>query len=270
MGTHYERSDSRNYSLGGVRLFVNELMDASYTPPRYRGFKDLGCVEEAPMAEAIEYAEHFCARSGTRIKDRKIVRQVAYTITATLIEADVENLRLFLMADAVTNNTSVTPVSVVDEVIQATYGQRSLLSHRGIDTATIVVDSWAGVPYTETTHYTHEDYLGLVGIRPSGVGIADGEYLKVSYDYVPDVCKSFNPLSKILRDCQVKFVLVSDTGNEVIGEFTRCQISPAGDFNWNSNDFTNFQLMIDILDDSVANPSAPYGLVKHFGVGTNL
>ena len=270
----FERKDPSNYSLGGVRLWVNELDDATTTPPKYQGFVDLGCIEEAPIAQAIEFQEHFCAATGTRVKDRKIVKEVSATITATLIEPDVENLRLFFLGDVVTANAAGTASgSQLDEVVKLEGTERRILKF-GRAATSIVVTSFDGMTiHTLNTDYVVEDYFGHKAIRRVGVPgnpITDGAYVLVDYAYDILQNNQFNPLTKILKTAQVLFIAVSDTGNEFIAQFDNCQINPSGDFNWNSDDFTTFALEIDVLDDSTANPSTPFGTIRHYGTNQNL
>lgn len=268
----YERKNSNNYSLGGVRLWVNELIDSTQTPARYAGFVDLGCVEEAPIAQTIEFQEHFCAATGTRVKDRKIVKQVSATITVTLVEPDPENLRLFFLGGDISHNSaSASGGTATDEVIRLTSTDRKILKF-GRNAGGIVVTNLTGMTtYVLDTDYSVEDYYGHKAIRRiDGGSIADGDYVLVDYTYDILENKEFNPLSQILKTAQVLFIAVSNTGNEFIGQFDNCQINPSGDFNWNSDDFTNFALEIDVLDNSAADENAPFGVIRHYGAGQDL
>jgi hypothetical protein len=38
----------------------------------------------------------------------------------------------------------------------------------------------------------------------------------------------------------------------------------------NDDDWSTFQLRLKILDDSVAVPTAPFGLFEHYGTGEDL
>lgn len=268
----YERKDPNNYSLGGVRLWVSELVDSATTPASYDGFVDLGCVEEAPIAQAIEFQEHFCTATGTRLKDRKIVKEVSATITVTLVEPDVENLRLFFLGGDITDNAaSASGGSVTDEAMRLQGTERRILKF-GRNATNIVVTSFDGMTtHALTTDYVVEDYYGHKAIRRvSGGGITDGDIVLVDYNYDVLANKEFNPLSQVLKTAQVLFIAVSDTGNEFIGQFDNCQINPSGDFNWNNDDFTQFALEIDVLDNSAVDANAPFGVFRHYGTGQNL
>lgn len=276
MGTFYERRAAENLTLGGVRLFVNELLDPAPVsgPVRYRGFVDLGCVEEAPFTPNVEYQEHYCAHTGTRILDRKIVKQVSGTITVTLLELDVENVRLFFMGGTITPVAAGgAPVGITDEVVRLEGTERRILEHGfGTTSASIVVTDLTGVTtYSNATDYEVVSYYGWAAIRRrAGTTIGDGDYVLVDYNYTNQAHKKFNPVTSILKTAKVRFMGVSDTGPEMIAEFRNCNISPAGDFNWQSDDWTSMQLQIDVLDDSVYDSAAPFGVLKHFGSGTNL
>lgn len=281
--TFYERANSGNDTLGGVRLWVNELLDASSTPPKYGGTVDLGCIEEAPIEQAIEYQEHFCASTGTRVKDKKIVKQVSATITATLVEVDAENLRLFFLGGAITPVAeALAGGTVTDEVARChypvavpavgSYSDRRILQF-GKNASTIVVTTWAGGPLVLATDYVIEDYYGFKAIRfikQAVAGVVEGDYVKIDYKYDVLESRSFNPLTSFLKVAQVRFIGASDNGTEIFADFAKCNISPSGNFNWNNNDWTTFQLMIDILDNSAVAPTAPFGTIQVLGSGQNI
>lgn len=270
--TFYERKDANNYTLGGVRLWVNEIIDSSVSPVKYRGFVDLGCVEEAPIAPALEFQEHFCAATGTRVKDRKIVKQSSMTITVTLTEIDVENIRLFFLGGDITDvAAAVGGGAAVNEVVRLQGTERRILKFGPNVTAVNVEPYGGGAPFTVAVDYVLETYYGHTAIRRvAGGGIADGDYVEIDYTYDVLQSKDLNPLGKILKQGQVLFMGVSDTGNEMIGQFDNCNINPTGNLNWNSNDFTQMQVEIEVVDDSVANPSAPFGTVHHLGSGQDI
>ncbi len=278
-----ERANSGNYSLGGVRLLVNELLETG-TPDLYRGFIDLGCIEEAPINNAIEFQEHFCAASGTRVKDRRVVKQIASTIRCTLAEMDAENCRLFFMGDEITEEAAAN-IAVADEIMSFGNPAGSQPLHKRIlkfgpltapQQAAIVVNDLSGAPYTVTTHYTVETYLGMTAIRPTAALIAHANYLadagfvSVDYTYARIAARMFKPLTNVAKDCQVLFVAASDTGNEILGYFDKCQINPEGDFNWNSDDFSKIALGIDILDNTSVDSTTPFGKIRHLGTGVNI
>lgn len=264
-----ERHAAENYTLGGARLWFDELIDT--TNNYYAGMVDLGCIEEAPIAMNPTYQEHFCAHTGTRLKDRKIVKEVAMTITVTLVEVDPENMRLFFLGGDITRTSaSVGGGSVTDEPMKLVGTDRRILRY-GKNATSIVVTDTGGTPYTLTTDYVVEDYYGFKSIRRvSGGGIADGEVVLVDYSYDILENRSFNPFTNILKVGRAKFTGVSDTGQEMIADFDYVSITPTGDFSWNSDDWTTFQLEIEVLDNSVAAPSAPFGTVRHLGAGQNI
>jgi hypothetical protein len=113
-------------------------------------------------------------------------------------------------------------------------------------------------------------YRGFTTITATGPTITGPTFVKVQYVEGALTSKKFYPGTSILKDCQVLFVGASDTGNEFMAYYDKCQINPSGDFNWSSDDFTKFQLMIDILDDSIDNPTKPFGTFRHLGSGTNI
>lgn len=265
-----ERHAAENYTLGGVRLWFDELIDA--TNGYYAGTVDLGCIEEAPIAPNPTYQEHFCAHTGTRVKDAKIVKEISMTITVTLVEVDPENLRLFFLGGNITRTAAASGGgSVTNEPMKLVGTDRRILRY-GKNAASIVVTDVTGVTtYSSSTDYEVVDYYGFKSIRRrSGSTITDGQVVLV--DYVYDILenRNFNPLTNILKIGRAKFMGVSDTGQELIADYDKVSITPSGDFSWNSDDWTTFQLEIEVLDNSVVNPTAPFGVIRHLGSGQNI
>lgn len=264
----YERHAAENYTLGGVRLWFDELLDA--TNLYYAGTVDLGCIEEAPIAPNPTYQEHFCAHTGTRLKDRKIVKEVSLTITVTLVEVDPENMRLFFLGGDVTRTPAGT-ASVTNEPMKLVSTDFKILRYGMAATSIVVTDVTGVSTYSASTDYEVIDYYGFKAIRRrAGSTIPDGATVLVDYSYTVLANRNFKPMTNILKVGRAKFMGTSDTGQEVIADFDKVSISPSGDFSWSSDDWTKFQLEIEVLDNSVVDAAAPFGIIRHLGAGQNI
>lgn len=276
MGSYFAGGSPANYTIGGTRFWFSRLADASTTPKRYEGYRDLGNVVEAATSIEKEDLEHFTIRSGTRTRDRSLVKTITEDVVLTLDELSLPNLRdFFLAGDVSTVTAGVGSLVVNDEIAKVSIGQITILG-KGYNAASIVVkDIGDTLTYTTPDDYTVVDiiggYKGLLWAAGSlSPNLTEGDFVRI--DYVADerAHRTFNPLTE--TDIQGKAVMfgVSDTGNEFIREFEQVQLEREGDFSPNAEDWTAVQLRMKILDDSEDNPNFPFGIFRHYGVGTDL
>lgn len=162
--------------------------------------------------------------------------------------------------------------NVVDEVMQLSGTEVKALGN-GYNAATIVVKDITGVTtYVKDTDYSEVAIIGsYVGIkRIEGGAISSGDFVRVGYDYEVRSHKLFSPATSLEVKGQALFFAVSDTGNEFVRSFRTAQIEPDGAFELNDEDWSTFDINLKILDDTSVTPTAPFGLFRHYGVGTDL
>lgn len=274
MSSYFENGSPSNYTIGGARFWFNEDVDLSLTPPRRKGWRDMGNVVEHSFESEKDVLDHFSTKTGTRRKDRSVNREVTEALVLTLDELSTLNMKNFFRGDAITSvPASTATATVVDEVAQLS-GTELVMLGNGYNASVVVVKDITGVTtYTVTTDYllVVDSITGYTGIRRvDGGAISDGDYVRIGYTYDVRAHKKFSPQIKVSREGQALFFGVSDTGNEFMRSFNRVALDPEGNFSLNSEDWSQFQLRADILDDSAATPTAPFGLFLHYGVGTNL
>jgi len=162
--------------------------------------------------------------------------------------------------------------TVTDEVMILPRTDVKILGQGYSPSDIIVKDITDVTTYVLNTDYTVVDILGgYKGIkRIVGGGIADGDFVRVSYSYATHDRRMFAPATSLEVKGQALFFGVSDTGNEFVRSFRNTQLSPEGAFTLDDEDWSNYQLRLDILDDSDVTPTAPFGLFYHYGVGTDL
>jgi len=270
----FENGSPSNYTIGGGRFWFNENVDLSLTPPRRKGWRDMGNVVEHEFESEKETLDHFSTKTGTRKKDRSVNREISEALIVTLDELSVLNLKSYFRGDAVTDVAASVGGGAVSDEIASLEGEELVMLGYGYNASSIEVKDITDVTtYVLNTDYTVETdaISGYKGVRRMATGsIADGEYVRINYTYDIRVHKQFAPQTKTLREGQALFFGVSDTGNEFIRSFNYVSLEPEGNFNLNNDDWSQFQLRMEILDDSEATPTAPYGLFKHYGVGTDL
>ncbi len=272
MGTHLQPYNASNYTIGGTRAWFNRDVDLTLTPARREGFKDLGNVVDAPQEQEIDELEHYTARSGTRRRDRLLVREISEEIVLTLDEPNYENLRTFFRGGDVTDVAASSGNSVSDEVVQLVDLETRIL-YKGYNASSIVVKDITDVTtYVKDTDYEEVDVIGdWKGIKiKSGGAITSGDFLRVSYDYDVRAHKRFAPATDLEVKGQFLLFGVSDTGNEFIRSFEQVQIQPEGAFDFDDEDWTNFQLRVIVIDDTDNSPNFPFGIFEHYGTGEDL
>jgi hypothetical protein len=273
VGSYFENGSPSNYTIGGARLWFNESVDLTLTPPRRKGWRDLGNVVDHSFETAKEVLDHFSTKTGSKRKDRSVNRQITESLVVTLDEVSTLNMKNFFRGDAITTVAAGSGTgSVVDEVMQLN-GTEFVFLLEYNPTAIVVKDITGVTTYVLTTDYIVETdaITGYKGIRRvSGGAITDGAYVRVNYTHDVRANKTFYPQTKALREGQALFFGVSDIGNEFMRSFNNVTLDPEGNFALSADDWSKFQLRVDILDDSDAVPTAPFGVFKHFGVGTNL
>lgn len=276
MGSYFKGGSPSNYTIGGVRFWFSRLVDAASTPPKYEGYRDMGNVIEGPFETTKDELDHNSARTGTRKRDRSLVRELTEDIVLTMDELDVPNLRDYFNGSDVTDVVEALGGGVVtDEVAKVKIGDTTILG-KGFNAASIVVkDITNALTYTTPDDYDLVDIIGgYVGLTwktgAAGSNLANGDFVRISYVYDIRLHKSFAPLTTLEIKGKAVFFGVSDTGNEFIREFENVQIEREGTFSINSDDWSSFQIRVKILDDSENNPSFPAGIFRHYGVGTDL
>jgi hypothetical protein len=260
-------ADPANYTLGGCRLWFNRRVDADSEPPKYDGFRDLGNVVSCPLTQTREFAEHYSARSGARIRDRRAVKTRTEEFTATLDEPNHENLRLFFQGGDI-SEIGEGSLDVADEVLCLRTDEVAILGSGYQATDIVVTPIEGGSPLELNTDYTVEDVIGeYKGIKiKAGGALTSGDFVTVAYTSQVETGRRFAPLTETEVYGKVLFFGVSESGNRFKRSAELVQLEPDGEFSMNDQDFSNFRLKIIVLDNTDSVPTAPFGLFLHQGM----
>jgi len=164
--THYDQGNPENYTIGGSRIWFNELLDSANS--LYRGFRDLGNIVASPQELSPDMLEHYTAKSGTKRKDRVLAKQLTQTMTFKLDEINADNLRLFFRADEITDIAEGTG-TVTSEIARMDRNEDVILGQGYSATAIVVNDLSGTVTYVANTDYEVVDILGgFKAIRRKG------------------------------------------------------------------------------------------------------
>ena len=274
----FEAGNPENYTIGGVIFLFNRNIDLTTAPVQREGFKDMGNVVTATDEQGVDVLDHFTSRSGTRRKDRSLVREITDEILLTLDELNAENIRMMFRSGDVTEIVASTANTGTREVMKLDRTEARIIGgynagSAGNAAAIIVKDEATDtVTYVLNTDYSVEKVIGdYYAIRriPAG-GIADGELVLVDFDFDVRKHKLMKPGTKLEVTGQGLFMVTSDTGNEFTRTIAKVQVEPEGAFDVNDEDWSEFQIRMKILDNSSVVGTEPFGTLEHYEVGSNL
>ena len=277
-GKYFEGGSPANYVIGGTRALFNRLIDDTVTPARYRGFRDIGNVKAAPAAPERDKKDHFSNRLGKRINDRTLTREIGDDITLTFDELSAENMFNYLKSADMVDVAGSAGNAITDEVQQMVVtgelaGEVAWLE--GFTPAAIVVkDITATTTFVLNTDYEVIDSgFGYKGIRVKAGGasaIANGDFVRVNYTYTIRPHRALRPSTQEVVQGKLTLFSVSENGPEFIRVYQKVQIESEGSLDTKPDDWSDFQLKIKVLDDSIANPTMPWGLFEYYGVGAKI
>lgn len=265
MGTYNQLGLPANYTIGGLRFFFDELVLS-----QYQGYLYLGNIVTGAITPTVDNLDHFTAKSGKRLKDRRVTREVGMGFNITLDEPNAAAMNLFMFGSGVSEVTAAPATAVTGLPFVAVNNEPFTLPHKGA--TTIVVKDSSATTAVLNTDYTVTDLLGYKQIKRMSAStvIIAGEACTVDYAYDKPAHRSFNPATRTLREGRALVQGVSDIGNEFEWEIAYCSLAPSGDFSYNDQDWSQFQMTLEILDNSAVSASAPFGTMRHHGVGQDI
>lgn len=274
------------YTMGGIRVWFNRLVDPDAVIPKYEGFRDLGNVIDAPVTPIKQIKEHFSARQGRRRRDYKLTEVLGEDVDIQFDELSFDNLKNWWMGDIWgTSGTTTIDVaagtgtgSVAGEVIQL-IGTEIVPLSRGLNAGTIVVSDFAtgATPFTVTTDYVVVNNVngqqGWKGIQRVGGGtITTGTFVRVAYVYDVIAHKQLSPYiidSSVMIGQMVMFC-VSRKGVEFFRRINYAELESDGAFNYVFENWTNAKFKVRVESDDIANPTMPFGVLEYYGVGAKM
>ena len=266
MGIHHQLGSAENYTIGGLRFFFDELISGVY-----QGYLYLGNVVTGGLTPTVDNLDHFTSKSGKRLKDRRVTREVSMAFNLTLDEPNVTAMNLFMFGAGVTQVVAAPATAVAAQPIVLSDLEGVLLPQKGA-TAIVVTNVTDPGPLVLNTDYTVEDVLGYKRIKriTASVDSANGDVCTVAYTYDAPARRTFKPATRTLREGRAYVQGVSDIGNEFEYQIPKCSLAPSGDFSFNDQDWSQFQFALEILDNSTVDSATPFGTMAHHGVGQDI
>jgi hypothetical protein len=250
---------AENYVLGRGRIYFDRF-DASGNK---QGWIDLGNAPDFSVNISKETLPHYSSRTGIRVKDLEVVRELASSFQFTLDEFSVLNLGLAFMGEQASQDQSAG--SVTSESITARHDKWVDVSKRKVSSV-VVTDDPMSTTYVENTDYVVDYDEGMIKALSTG-SITDGEALLVDFDYA-DLTQT---VVKAMKDSKVdgalKFVGDPGAGPAVVIELHKSKLMPSGEIGFIGEEWANFQLQAEVVKDETGHPDSPYFDVIHVDAG---
>ncbi len=191
----------------------------------------------------------------------KILQEETCTTNVSLLEANLDRLRTLIDEYAAyTQNAGTASVTAEEVVVYA--NKNTKLAHEFL-TGTITVTDAADNPLTEGTDYYIDRVDGQICRVASSVNIADGDTVKVSYDYVTydEAGFGFGGSGTESTEHQLVFVHKRRDGKYRVIKLWKAKIG--GDFvlGFNDSDVSPIELEITAVADSTKSAGMQFGVV---------
>jgi len=245
-----------NYLVGKGKLYFDRFDDDG----NLTGELDLGNDPSFALTPENELLEHFSSMEGVKKKDKTAVISTELNGKFTLDEINIDNLALALYSDDVSYLTQ-DDGNQINAPITAHSGKWIKLPHRKLATGTVSVTNVAGTThYVENTDYRIDYTIGRIFIVVGG-SIADGQTLHVDYTYQAHSYPVVYPATNAECEGLLRFVGNATFGFDFEVVMWRVKLSLNGDINFISDEWAQFEINFEVLDDSANHPTSPYGMV---------
>lgn len=227
--------EEKVYTIGRGKLIFKESGQTNY--------RDFGNCPDFKIATGIEKKDHFSSREGTKTKDKSVTIQQTATGSFTLDDLVDDDLKMFVMSNAVTNVVQASG-SVTDQAVTAEHDKWQDLGKKKLSNV-VVTNSGNTVTYVLNTDYRLDTEAGLFMPLSTGA-ITDGQPLLIDFNHAAITQKRVDSakVSKIEGD--IWFV-----GNPPVGKIIDVKgyvsITPKGDISLIGDDWANMQFEMEFL-----------------------
>ena len=251
---------ANNVVIGAGEVFI-DLYDAddNLTGERYAGDS-----ASASLSVTTERATVFSGDGAVATQLVDVARSISRTLSLTLHDISVENLALFVAADA--GGASDVATAVVDEEIKVYRGRwyqlgvsadkpGGVAAVSATSADTTVTNAGGTTIYTAGSDYTLDAERGRIYIEPDS-NIAQGDTIKI--DYTPVAGSRGTVLARELK--QVRAALryletpMAGKGRNIYARL--CSVGPSGEMALKSRDTEQqIQLVCEVLEPSDGWPA---------------
>lgn len=247
-----------NLYVGKGSVFFNRF-DANGALTAWR---HLGNASKLDLVTADEVLEKFSHMVSTTPVYKKISKNRKVTLTTTLEEYSRDNLALVLKGELDQDDTqAATPV--VDEPVAmgVILGGIYRLAKLGPYTTPTFQEAAGPTALVEHTDFEWIDQtIGLIRLLETATNIADGDDLEASYTPTAYAAGEINRIiggSVNTIEGALMFVGDPSTGPKELLEVWHVAVDPDGALPLISEDYAEFGLTMEVIDDAVNHPAAP-------------
>jgi hypothetical protein len=243
------------YTLGRGKLLVREDGDIQWI--------DLANIPEFNVTVTTEKLDHESSRHGLKKVDKTATTKQSAEGSAVLDVPVPENIKLFFMADSITDESQTSGTVAVAEDYVVKFNRWTKIAKE--DLSSVVVKD-----VTETTTYVEgetDDYVldaaaGLIAPIEGG-GISDSDTLKITYSY-GDV--TISKVASATAQNQKRHIWFIGEPSDGVVEHARgfANIAPSGDLAMIGDEWQQFTLELTFEDH--ADYDGPVEFTDHGSV----
>lgn len=262
---------NKNYMMGGIRMLLKDLATG------HAGFQFVGNMHSPDMQPILEIYEHYQAASGAEAKDFESPSKTGYKIGYTADELLVKNLKRYLYGGAITEVAADASATAGPETFTAgltgdlhgleygeqTSAQRTALAVYNVtDAADLVLDT----DYSVVTIYGWTFIKMLVDTHAADeIRVGTGATASTAYEYDKKAHKLFAPLSNLSQDVAAIMLFPAKKGPNFWWRVDKAIIKPDGSLGLSAKEATSKKMVLEVLDNSAAEPSYPFGKFGFLG-----
>jgi hypothetical protein len=250
------RGDNTKLGKGSLLL---DLLDEDTGLPL--GLEFTGNASAISIASDTTFAELYSSTQKSASLVARARTKVAFTVTATLNEYTLTNLKLFLLGEEATSSQSLQ-TSGTKTLTDVKKGKYYEIGARRVTDVTV---SNGTDPLTLNVDYQLNSEYGTVYIRPTG-NVADGDDLTVEFD-APALTISKVRIGKAAAQIGRLVYLADDANSNGASakdrlELWKVDVAPDGELNLISDEYGSFNLTMAVLADEEGHPDEPYGVLE--------
>lgn len=243
--------NTENYLLGRGKIYFGKF-DADGVST---GLLDLGNAPAFNISIETDKLDHFSSRSGLKTKDKSVILEVTPSVSFTLDEINIENLKLAFLGDTVAfTQTSGSAASQAVTCIEDRFVSLGYIKVSNV----VVKDVTDTTTYVFGTDYTIDADAGLLMALGTG-SIVDGDVLHVSFDYAAVTSQTITGVTSPKTTGSLLFVGSPAAGAAYKAEFWSVDLVANGDIGFiTESDWAQMQFTASVTKDEIGHPTSPY------------
>lgn len=250
-------ANGQNVKLGKGSLLLNQLnADEERT-----GFDFVGNATAISLSCEVTKAELYSSTQQSAPLLASAVTRVKYTVTMTLSEYTLGNLRRFLLGEEAVKTQNVASAAT------ANFTGTDVVPGRYLDVGVRRITNVSVTRDTTDTLAVNDDYVvysdeGVIHLVPGGA-VQEGDSIVVTYD-APALTIDQVRIAKVGSAVCHLLYYADDANTDGVGsqdklELWRVNVAPEGELNLVSDEYGSFQLTAEVLSDAANHPNDPFG-----------